>query len=116
MKRDEIAVGHAAMEMSFGSLSRDEEALLPAGNLNPFTLEDPENVEGLLYFHLDVARRLRLTLADTAREHDSLRHFTERRRAQAIADAQRHIQKLHQLDHTIDDHLTRMILAEGLTP
>jgi len=116
MKRADIAVGHAAIEMSFGSLSRDEEALLDGGGINPFSLDRAENVESLLYFHLDVARRLRLQLSDQARTDDSLRHFTERRRNQAIADARRHIERLRELRHPIDAYLNRMILAEGLTP
>lgn len=110
MKRDDIAIGHAALDMALGTLSPDEEAIG-----KPFDLDDPHNVETLLYYHLDNARRIRMQL-DAAGKWDQGFENKYREREKYIADATRHYQLLLLMGHPIDAYLARLILTEGLTP
>lgn len=115
MKRDDIALGHAAADVALGSPLSDGEAELLAGDDAVFDAESPEGIATLLYCHLDQARRLRLKL-DAARHWDSAYHHAFRERELAITAATRHYHRLRELGYAFDSHLARLILSEGLKP
>lgn len=111
MKRDDIAMGRAAREVELGSaLSADELAMVSA----PICFDDPAVIESLLYWQLDIARRLRSSL-DRASMWNHAYQLTYERREKAVADARRHYERLRALNQPIDELLARHLQGEGIT-
>jgi hypothetical protein len=113
MKRDEISLGHAAIDLQLGALSDVEDELTGAP---PDEKLSRELTEDLLYFHLECARRAKEAL-ERLREWGPEYNAKYREREHALAQASKHYLRLMDASATIPPLLAAMVLAEGgLTP
>lgn len=113
MKREDVALAHAALDVALGTALSNSESELVEGH--PFDPESAATVAGLLYYHLDNARRLRMQL-DDGRRWDLGYENLYRQRVLSISHADRHYRTLLALNYPFDPHLARLVLSEGLTP
>jgi hypothetical protein len=109
MKRDEVEMGEAAVSMELGRLSLPESSFVLPPTPNR------ERLEGLLYMHLDTARRARMAL-DSARAWDGSYNSRYCERETALARACDLYRQLQGLAGGVPGDLAEMALYEGLTP
>lgn len=110
MKRDDIAIGHAALEAALGRLSESEIELVGDGEPPPAR----ELAEAFLYHHLRIARDARLAM-ERYTEWSANYVAKYREREHALIAAAHHAVTLR-AHGPLDRILAEMMRAEGLTP
>jgi hypothetical protein len=112
VKRDDHALGEAAIALQLGGLS-DSEAVLDGGGVAPVDNANAERdfVESLLYEHVMAAQRARLAMDRMSWGPEYHAHY--RAREIALHAASRNYQLLLELGGEISAVLAQLINAEG---